>query len=178
MWHLLVNQLTVIAPLPAMSSYGWPGGTLVEKDAKLQPTFLNGSGFVDCIIESGTRFAHTALSHSVASFLTGTVVPHASFFAWIIALSELVIGLSSLLLGIFARLWGLMAILRAITNVLVAGSGADRLGHNYMFALAGLVVLISAAGRGYVIDKLLARSYYHVNNGLRIEVICCRRIGP
>ena len=38
-------------------------------------------------------------------------MPHASLFAWMIALSELAIGLS-LLFGLFSRLGGFLAILR------------------------------------------------------------------
>lgn len=124
------------------------------KDAKFKLDFLNGAGLVSRINKPVTGFAHTALTHDVSAFLTGPVASHPSLFAWMIALSELAIGLS-LLLGIFARLGGFIAILRAITNVLVAGSGAEIIGHNYMLAIAGLVVMISAAGRAYGLDKLL-----------------------
>ncbi|HZL33865.1 MAG TPA: TQO small subunit DoxD [Tepidisphaeraceae bacterium] len=147
-----------LALLRALSSYSWLSGALVGKDAKFNPGFLNGSGLAQRITKPATGFAHTALTDGVASFLTGTVVPHASLFAWMIALSELAIGLS-LLFGIFARLGGLVAIIRAITNVLVAGSAADVVGHNYMLALAGLVVMLSAAGRAYGIDKLLVNRF-------------------
>ncbi len=77
-------------------------------------------------------FVHTAANHTIVSFLTGTVVPHASLFAWLIALGELGVGVS-LLLGLFTRLDGFFAIVQAATYMLVAGgSGADTIGHNYM----------------------------------------------
>jgi len=146
-----------LALLRVLSSYSWLSGALIGSDAKLRPDFLSGSGLVARITDPEKGFAHTALTEGLSSFLTGTVVPHASLFAWMIALSELTIGLS-LLLGIFSRLGGLLAIVRAITNVLIAGAKPDTLGHNYMLALAGLVVMISAAGRAYGLDRrLIAR---------------------
>ena len=143
-----------LALLRALSSYSWLSGALMGSDAKLRPDFLSGSGLVARITDPEKGFAHTALTDGLSSFLTGTVVPHASFFAWSIALSELAIGLS-LLFGIFARLGGLLAIFRAVTNVLIAGAKPDTLGHNYMLALAGLVIMISAAGRAYGLDRLI-----------------------
>jgi uncharacterized membrane protein YphA (DoxX/SURF4 family) len=146
-----------LALLRALSSYSWLSGALIGSDAKLRPAFLSGSGLVERITDPEKGFVHTALTDGISSFLTGTVVPHASLFAWMIALSELAIGLS-LLFGLFSRLGGLMAIARAITNVLIAGAKPDTLGHNYMLALAGLVVMISAAGRAYGLDRwLIAR---------------------
>src|SRR5665213_4163917 len=149
-----------LALLRALSSYSWLSGALVGSDAKLRSDFLSGSGLVERITAPEKGFAHTALTDGLSSFLTGTVVPNASLFAWMIALSELAIGLS-LLFGIFSRLGGLLAIVRAITNVLIAGAKPDTLGHNYMLALAGLVVMISAAGRSYGVDRLLLARFHN-----------------
>ena len=154
----LVAASGCLALLRALSSYSWLSGALVGSDAKLRPDFLSGSGLSERITAPETGFAHTALTEGLSSFLTGTVVPHASLFAWAIALSELAIGLS-LLFGLFSRLGGLLAILRALTNVLIAGATPDTLGHNYMLALAGLVVMISAAGRAYGIDRVLIAQF-------------------
>jgi thiosulfate dehydrogenase (quinone) large subunit len=154
----LVRVDASLALLRALSSYSWLTGALKGQDAKFTSHFLSGSGLAERINDPQKGFAHTAVSSDIANFLTGTVVPHASLFAWMIALSELMIGLS-LLLGLFARLGGLGAILRAITNVLVGGAAPETLGHNYMLALAGLVVLISAAGRAYGIDYYLIRKF-------------------
>jgi uncharacterized membrane protein YphA (DoxX/SURF4 family) len=149
-----------LALLRALSSYSWLTGALLGKDAKFRSDFLSGAGLVDRINKPITGFAHTALTSDISSFLTTTVVPHASFFAWLIALSEFAIGLS-LLLGIFARLGGIAAILRATTNILVAGASPEVLGHNYMLALAGLIVALSAAGRAYGLDKTLLIRFPH-----------------
>jgi uncharacterized membrane protein YphA (DoxX/SURF4 family) len=160
--HLLptigpIDALGCLALLRVLSSYSWLSGALIGSDAKLRPDFLSGSGLISRITEPEKGFEHTALTTGLSSFLTQTVIPHASVFAWMIALSELAIGLS-LLFGIFSRLGGLLAIVRAITNVLIAGAKPDTLGHNYMLALAGLVVMISAAGRAYGVDRwLIAR---------------------
>jgi len=147
-----------LALLRALSSYSWLSGALVGKDAKFSPHFLSGPGLAERITDPQKGFAHTAICQDISNLLTGTVVPHASLFASLIALSELMIGLS-LLFGLFARLGGFAAILRAVTNVLVAGTAPETVGHNYMLALAGLVVLISAAGRAYGIDRLLIKKF-------------------
>jgi len=59
-------------------------------------------------------------------------------------------------------LGGAGAIFLTIVNVLVA-SGAknatDTIGHNYMLALVGLVVIIAAAGRAYGLDRLLVARF-------------------
>lgn len=109
-------------------------------------------------------FAHTAVAPWVSSLLTGAVVPHASLFAWLIALGHSGVGLS-LLLGLFARLGGAGAIVLGITNILVAGgapNATDTIGSNYMLAVAGLAVLISAAGRSYGLDRLLIERFPNV----------------
>jgi uncharacterized membrane protein YphA (DoxX/SURF4 family) len=76
----------------------------------------------------------------------------------------------SLLLGLFTRLGGFFAIVQAVTNALVAGgNGADTIGHNYMLALVGLVVLLSAAGRTYGLDGLLIARF---PNSRFLRLIC------
>jgi thiosulfate dehydrogenase (quinone) large subunit len=154
----IVAAGVALALLRILSSYSWLSGALVGKDAKFESNFLAGPGLVERILDPAKGFAHTAVSPDIGRFLTGTVVPHASLFAWLIALSEVAIGLS-MLLGFFARLGGLVAIMRCITNVLVAGTAAETVGHNYMLAVAGLVVLISAAGRVFGVDGLLVPNF-------------------
>jgi len=151
----VVAASTALAILRVLSSYSWLNGALVGKDAKFNPEFLDGSGLAMRILDPLKGFAHTALTEGVSHFLTNTVVPHAAVFAWLIALGELCVGVS-LLLGLFTRVGGFFAIVQAVTNILVAGgNGADTIGHNYMLALVGLVVLLSAAGRTYGLDGLL-----------------------
>lgn len=157
----IVAAAAALAVLRILSSYSWLSGAFSGKDAKFSPDFLSGAGLAMRITDPLNGFAHTAVTPSIARLLTGTVLPHAQLFAWLIALSELAIG-ASMLLGLFARLGGLLAIVRALANILVAGhssSGAETIGHNYMLALAGLVVLISAAGRAYGIDGWLVRRF-------------------
>jgi uncharacterized membrane protein YphA (DoxX/SURF4 family) len=154
----LVAAAGSLALLRVLSSYSWLSGALMGKDAKFNSDFLAGRGLVERILDPVKGFAHTAVTPEVAKFLTDTVVPHASVFAWMIAISELAIGIS-LLFGIFARLGGFVAILRCITNVLVAGTAAETVGHNYMLALAGLVVMISAVGRAYGVDGFLVGTF-------------------
>ena len=150
-----------LALLRALSSYSWLQGAFIGKDAKFAPDFLGGAGLSTRITAPKMGFAHTALTPWKAGFLTGTAVPHASLFAWLIALGEVGAGLS-LLLGLFARLGGLLAIAQAAVNILVAGNspgGTETIGHNYMLALAGLVVIVTAAGRAYGLDRLLVARF-------------------
>jgi len=148
-----------LALVRALSSYSWLDGALWGKDAKFAPDFLRGAGLTQRITTGKTAFVHTTLVPGVASFLTGTVVPHASLFAWLIALGELVTG-CSLLLGLFARLGGALAISQALVNIVIAGGGSqDTLGHNYMLLIVGLGVLLAAAGRTYGLDRLLIERY-------------------
>ncbi len=148
-----------LALVRALSSYSWLDSALWGKEAKLAPHFLSGVGLTQRITMGKTAFVHTTLLPGVASFLTGTVVPHASLFAWLIALGELVTGLS-LLLGLFARLGGALTIIQALVNIVIAGgSSQDTLGHNYMLLVVGLGVLLAAAGRTYGLDRLPIECY-------------------
>lgn len=74
-----------LALLRALSSYGWLSGAFSGKDAKFNSDFLAGPGLVTRITAPVKGFEHTAMAHWVANFLTGTVVPHAALFAWLIA---------------------------------------------------------------------------------------------
>jgi hypothetical protein len=65
---------------------------------------------------------------------------------------DLAIGLS-LLLGLFAQIGDIFAILRAVTNILIAGgAGPDTIGFNVMLITAGAIVVATGAGRRYGID--------------------------
>jgi len=155
-----LSATAVLALLRIFSSYSWFSGAFGGKDAKFAPDFLSGAGLTQRInAPAPMGFAHTAANHTVASFLTGTVVPHASLFAWLIALGELGVGVS-LLLGLFTRLGGFFAIVQAATYMLVAGGGgADTIGHNYMLILAGFVALLAASGRTFGLDQLLVSRF-------------------
>jgi TQO small subunit DoxD len=64
----------------------------------------------------------------------------------------------SLSLGLFTRLGSMLAILRAFTNILVAGgAGPDTVGFNVMLMVAGAIGLNTGAGRRFVDSLLLAR---------------------
>ncbi len=154
----VVHTGVALALLRVLSSYSWLNGAFIGKDAKFAPDFLAGSGLTMRITDPKMGFTHTAAASWVPGVLTGTVVPHAALFAWLIALGELGVSLS-LVLDLFTRLGGLFAIVQAIINILVAGGSSqgatEVIGHNYMLALAGLVVIVAAAGRAYGLDRLL-----------------------
>lgn len=140
----------------------WLSGAFMGKDAKFNPNFLSGAGSVSRITGgSNGGFVHTAVSSGVAAWLTGTVIPHASLFAWLLALGEAAVGIS-LLLGLFTRLGSFFVIVQAIVNLLVAaGSGADTIGHNYLLIILALAFIASAAGRRLGLDGLLLRRFPH-----------------
>jgi hypothetical protein len=117
-----------------MSSLAWLDSAFVGKDAKFASTFLSGAGLADVITQ---KFVHTALTPTVVDVLQKIVMPHATIFALLIAFGDLAIGLS-LSLGLFTSLGGALAIVRAITNILVAGgAGPDTIGFNAMLMVAG-----------------------------------------
>jgi len=154
----VMSAAGALALLRIGSSVSWLQGALLGADAKVHADFLGGQGLIERIVKPVSGFAHTAVTPGIADFLTTVVIPHASLFAWLIMLSELCVGIS-LATGTFARLGGLVAILRAITNVAVGGLSPETVGHNWMLALAGLVVLLSAAGRSSGVDALLQRRF-------------------
>ncbi len=153
----VVHTAAALAILRILASYSWLNSTFYGKDAKFAPDFLSGKGLTMRINEPQMGFVHTVLMPWVATFLTGIVIPHATIFAWLLALGGFGVGLS-LLFGLFARLGGAGAIFLAVVNILVAAGGknaTDIFGHNYLLVLAGLVVIIAAAGRSYGLDRLL-----------------------
>ena len=97
----------------------------------------------------------TAVTPGVSALLRNVVLPHAQIFAILIGFGDLAIGIS-LSLGHFTRLGGMLAILRAVTNILVAGgAGPDTVGFNAMLIVAGVIGLTTGAGRRFGLDRLL-----------------------
>lgn len=138
--------------LRIMSSLAWLDSAFVGKDAKFSAAFLSGAGLADVITQ---KFVHTALTPTIVNVLRNIVLPHAAIFAPLIAFSDLAAGVS-LSLGLFTRLGGAIAIVRAITNILVAGgAGADTIGFNSMLIVAGVICITTRAGRSYGIDGVL-----------------------
>ena len=83
------------------------------------------------------------------------MLPNSQIFALAIGFGDLAIGIS-LSLGLFTRLGSVLAILRALTNILVAGgAGPDTVGFNVMLMAAGAIGLTTGAGRRFGLDRLL-----------------------
>jgi len=138
--------------LRVISSLAWLDSALVGKDAKLSYAFLSG---VELAKRIGETFVFTAVTPGVAALLRNVVLPHAQIFAISIGLGDLAIGIS-LSLGLFTRLGSVLAILRALTNILVAGgAGPDTVGFNVMLMAAGAIGLTTGAGRRFGLDRLL-----------------------
>jgi len=138
-----------------VSSFSWFSGAFLGADAKFAPAFLNGKGLATRITDPQKGFLHSAANGSVRDFLTGTVLPHAHLFAWLIALGELAVA-CSLVLGLLTRLGAALGIVQNVVYLLVAGTnGADTVGHNYMLGLVGVVLAVTAAGRVGGLDRLL-----------------------
>jgi uncharacterized membrane protein YphA (DoxX/SURF4 family) len=154
-----VNQLpdvchagSSIVWLRVISSLAWLDSALVGKDAKLSYAFLRG---VELAKRIGETFVLTAVTPGVSALLRNVVPPHAQIFAILIGFGDLAIGIS-LSLGLFTRLGGMLAILRAVTNILVAGgAGPDTVGFNAMLIAAGAIGLTTGAGRRFGLDRLL-----------------------
>ena len=156
----MVSAAVALGILRILSSYSWLSGAFIGKDAKFSPSFLAGPGLVSRIMGGPNGgFVHTAINSGIASWLTSSVVPHASLFAWLLALGEAAVGIS-FLLGLFTRLGSALAIAQSVVNLLVAGgSGADTIGHNYMLIIVSLAFILAAAGRTYGIDGILIRRF-------------------
>jgi uncharacterized membrane protein YphA (DoxX/SURF4 family) len=138
--------------LRVISSLAWLDSALVGKDAKLSYAFLSG---VELAKRIGETFMHTAVTPGVAALLQNVVLPHAQIFAILIGFGDLAIGIS-LCLGLFTRFGSALAILRALTNILVAGgAGPDTVGFNVMLMAAGAIGLTTGAGRRFGLDRLL-----------------------
>ncbi len=152
----MLSAAVALALVRLLSSYIWLNGAFIGPDAKFAPDFLAGQGLASRITGG---FVHTALTSGIASWLTSTVVPHASLFAWLLALGEAAVGIS-MLLGLFTRLGSVLAIAQAIVNILVVGgAGADTIGQNYLLIILSLAFIAAAAGRTYGIDGILIRRF-------------------
>ncbi len=147
---------SAIVWLRILSSLAWLDSAFVGKDAKLSPAFLSGVGLTKVVIE---KFLHTAIFPWVVDLLHTLVLPHAQLFAVLIAVTDAAIGIL-LVLGLFTRLGGALAILRAVTNILIAGGAeVDTVGFNWMLIVAGAIAIATCAGRRFGVDRILiARS--------------------
>ncbi|OIK15152.1 hypothetical protein BIV60_10215 [Bacillus sp. MUM 116] len=154
--RLVISAITALAILRILNSYNWLNGAFVGKDSKFAPDFLSGAGLASRI---NGGFVHTAINSGVASFLTDTVVPHASIFAWMLALGEACVGFS-LLLGLFTRVGGFFAFTQGLVNILVVfGGGADTIGQNYLLMVLGLIFILTSPGRVFGLDGLLLKKF-------------------
>jgi hypothetical protein len=142
--------------LRVCSGFAWLDSAFIGSDAKFAPAFLHGPGLVARI---HSTFVHTAIDSRIPHLLTSFVVPHAAIFALLIAAADAAAGLS-LALGVFVRLGASIAILRALTNIVVAGGlGTDTIGFNLMLIVAAAICIATAAGRKYGIDAELIERF-------------------
>lgn len=142
--------------LRLVTSLAWLESALYGKDAKLAPSFFDGSGLAERVT---TTFVHTAVSPAIADLLRTVVAPNAHLFAVMLGIGDLAIGIS-LALGLFTKLGAAGEIVRAVTNLLVAGaSGADTQGFNVLLILAGVIAIVTCSGRRFGIDAWLVSRY-------------------
>lgn len=145
--------------LRVISSLAWLDSAFVGKDAKLSAAFLSGGELVKKVNET---FIHTAVTPGVSALLRNVVEPNAQIFAIMIGVGDLAIGVS-LLFGFLTRLGGTFAIMRAVTNILVAGgAGHDTVGFNAMLITAGAIALTTRSGRRFGIDAMLLNRWPNV----------------
>ena len=96
-------------------------------------------------------------------FITGVVIPHASFFGHLIAYGELAIGLS-LLTGCLVRIsssFGAFHNLNILLAIAIA-NGGPQLGINRIFIVLELMFVLSCAGQALGIDGLLKKRFPNV----------------
>ncbi|ECA5827046.1 DoxX family protein [Salmonella enterica] len=144
-----------LAVLRILACYPWISGAFYGRDAKVSMNFIFGNGLIERINEG---FIHTAINAGMVSFLTSTVVPHASLFALMLALGEVAAGFS-FLSGLFTRLGGIIAILHSVVNILVLWhAGPEVIGQNYLLIITALTLTLSGAGRTLGLDGVIIKN--------------------
>lgn len=90
--------------------------------------------------------------------LSRMVLPNAHLFGILVALGELAVGVL-LLLGLATRLGGLLAAVMTLNYFLATKHvGVVYVLENQLFILAGLLLMLSAAGRAWGVDFFLRRA--------------------
>jgi uncharacterized membrane protein YphA (DoxX/SURF4 family) len=90
--------------------------------------------------------------------LTGVILPHADFFAPLVAVTEVVVGIA-LLVGGATRLAAVVGMLLVLNYFLMKGAPALGVSNDLAFLVGLLIVLSTRAGRSAGIDFLLARDW-------------------
>jgi uncharacterized membrane protein YphA (DoxX/SURF4 family) len=148
----VLHAKSAIVWLRLASSVAWLDSAFIGRDAKIAPAFLHGGELASRI--NGT-FLHTALDTRITQVLSWYILPHAALFAVLIAVADATAGLS-LSLGLFVRAGATIAIARAVVNILVAGgAGTDTIGYNALLIIAGVICIVTAAGRKFGLDANL-----------------------
>lgn len=126
---------------------------------KLPPDFApnNGLGLMDWLL---LEVQHPAFGF-YADFVKGVVMPHFTFFAWVIFLSELLVGLS-LLTGTLTRLGGTIGLLMALNLGIGLLEVPGEWPWSYvMLAMWHGTFVVVGAGRLWGVDAGLQRRFSH-----------------
>lgn len=143
-----------LSVLRILTCYPWISGAFYGKDAKVSMNFIFGNGLTERINDG---FIHTAINSDMAGFLTSIVIPHASIFAFMLALGEVAAGLS-FLFGLFTRLGGVIAVLHSVVNILVLWhAGPEAIGQNYLLIITAITLTLSGAGRTWGLDGMIMK---------------------
>ncbi len=119
--------------------------------------FLAGKALTDSI-HSWLPKTHPAF---YKEFLESTVLPHATTFAWLVAVGEFAVGLC-LLLGLLARLSAFMGIVMNLNYVMAMGLAPLAFHANQLFVAGELAMIIGGAGRFLGFDYFLAKKWPRV----------------
>ncbi|MGY5955454.1 TQO small subunit DoxD domain-containing protein [Kosakonia sp. BK9b] len=152
--NFVLSERFALSILRILACYPWLSGAFYGKDAKVSIDFIFGNGLIERINDG---FIHTAIGPGMVSFLTDIVVPHASIFAFMLALGEMAAGFS-FLFGLFSRLGGFIAILHSVVNLLVLwNTGPETFGQNYLLIITALTIMLCGAGRTWGLDGLIIK---------------------
>jgi uncharacterized membrane protein YphA (DoxX/SURF4 family) len=117
---------------------------------KLPPTYGGLRFWIDQIVKGAAFPAH-------AEFVRSVVLPHFTFFAFQVYVSEVLIAVS-LMLGLFTRLGALLGALSAVNLYLGLYRISSEWPWTYGFMiLLQIMLLVHHAGRSLGIDAMLAR---------------------
>ncbi len=92
------------------------------------------------------------------AFLRSVVVPHGALFAGLVAIGETAVGMA-MLLGLTTRFAGAVGIILTTNYALLNGTSLTDVSNDRALLVGFIVVLLTAPGRVFGIDRYLARRW-------------------
>jgi thiosulfate dehydrogenase [quinone] large subunit len=138
----VIGGVRIVAGLLWMHGVGW------KNPARFH---VHSGFFYDFVADAVTNEVFAPYAWVVREF----VLPHFTFFAWMVWLTELLLGVF-LLLGLATRLWALVGVAQSSAIALSVANTPNEWGWSYWLMIAvHLLLFATAAGRFVGLDGLL-----------------------